>query len=138
MDVQSCEYGVGDNSYRMAGELAGITALVDEFYRNMDSLSEFSLIRTMHPESLAESRQKLSYFLSGWLGGPKRYADHYGPINIPEAHRHLRIGDQQRDGWIACMQMAVDRQDYEPAFKTYLMEQLRVPAERIRVTSLEP
>ena len=35
MNIQSDEYGVGDNSYKMAGELVGITKLVNEFYDNM-------------------------------------------------------------------------------------------------------
>ena len=30
-----------------------------------------------------------------------------------------------------CMQKAVDEQPYEESFKVYLIEQLRVPAERI-------
>ena len=138
MDVRSCEYGVGDNSYRMAGELAGITALVDQFYANMDSLPQFGVIRAMHRDSLVESRQRLIYFLSGWLGGPKLYAEHYGSINIPQVHQHLAVGPEQRDGWLACMQLAIAEQDFEPAFNTYLLEQLWVPAERIRVTSLDP
>ena len=29
MSSRSCGYGAGDNSYTMAGELAGITKLVD-------------------------------------------------------------------------------------------------------------
>ena len=35
------------------------------------------------------------------------------------------------------MQVAVDEQDYAPAFKKYLMEQLFVPAERCRLVSVK-
>ena len=35
------------------------------------------------------------------------------------------------ESWILCMQKAVDEQPYEESFKVYLIEQLRVPAERI-------
>ncbi|MBI5671876.1 MAG: hypothetical protein HZC50_01095 [Nitrospirae bacterium] len=69
--------------YQAAGELAGITRLVDEFYVNMDTLPEAKTIRNMHPEDLTESRKKLTYFLSGWLGGPRLFQQHYGPISIP-------------------------------------------------------
>jgi len=131
MSVSSCVYGVGDNSYRMAGELAGITKLVDLFYDNMNEFSESKKIRDMHAKDLTASRQKLVYFLSGWLGGPKLYAKHYGSINIPFAHRHLSIGREERDAWLLCMQKAVDEQAYEESFNVYLMKQLRVPAERI-------
>ena len=58
--------------YQAAGGLEGLTKLVDEFYAIMDTLPEARTIRNMHPQGLAESRKKLTYFLSGWLGGPDR------------------------------------------------------------------
>ncbi|NQZ28700.1 MAG: group II truncated hemoglobin [Colwellia sp.] len=135
MSFRSCEYGVGDNSYTMAGELLGITKLVDEFYNNMNDFSESKKIRDMHSSDLTESRKKLAYFLSGWLGGPKLYAESYGSINIPLAHKHLTVGIEESEAWLLCMQKSVDSQPYEKAFKIYLMAQLRVPAERIRMVS---
>jgi len=132
MSARSCEYGVGDNSYRMAGELRGITQLVDEFYKNMDAFPVSKTIRDMHSNDLTESRKKLTYFLSGWLGGPKLYSKNYGSINIPYAHRHLSVGVEETEAWLLCMQKAIAKQPYEEAFKLYLIEQLRVPAERIR------
>lgn len=42
------------NSYRAAGELAGITSLIDAFYSNMDTFPEARVIRKMHPEDLTE------------------------------------------------------------------------------------
>lgn len=130
-----CEYGVGDNSYKMAGELPGITALVNDFYRNMDVLSHSKTIRDMHPNDLSASGKKLAYFLSGWLGGPKLYSQHYGTINIPLAHKHLPIGTDESEAWLFCMHMAVEKQPYAASFKVYLLQQLRVPAERIRAVS---
>jgi hemoglobin len=135
MSFRSCEYGVRDNSYTMAGELTGITKLVDEFYNNMSVFSEAKKIRDMHSNDLSESRKKLSYFLSGWLGGPKLYAEHYGSINIPLAHKHLSVNLEESEAWLLCMQKAVEKQPYEQAFKSYLMEQLRVPAQRITMVS---
>lgn len=129
------EYGVADTSYNMAGGLTGITKLVDDFYFNMDDLAEAKKIRGMHANDLADSKLKLSYFLSGWLGGPKLYAEHFGGINIPLAHQHLSVGTNEMEAWLLCMQKAIDNQDYEPSFKVYLLTQLRVPAERIRMVS---
>ena len=117
MDKESHKYGVGDNSYRAAGGLAGITQLVDDFYQNMDEFSEATKIRDMHTKDLTISRKKLTYFLSGWLGGPKLYAEHYGGINIPQAHKHLTVGVDERDAWLNCMQKAVDIQPYTESFK---------------------
>jgi hemoglobin len=125
-------YGTLDSSYQAAGALAGITALVDAFYGYMETLPEAAKIRAMHPKDLAESRRKLSYFLSGWLGGPKLYAEHYGGIRIPLFHKPFPIGDAERDAWLLCMQKAIAEQPYTDDFKDYLLTKLRVPAERIR------
>lgn len=125
-------YGIGDNSYKAAGELAGLTRLVNDFYDIMDDIPESKRIRDMHPDDLSESRKKLIYFLSGWLGGPRRYAETFGPISIPASHSHLDISHSESDAWILCMQKAVELQPYDALFKEYLIKQLRVPAERIR------
>ncbi|WP_432472136.1 group II truncated hemoglobin [Amphritea sp. HPY] len=127
------EYGVGDNSYLAAGELPGLTKLVNDFYDIMDDIPESKRIRDMHPDDLSESRQKLAYFLSGWLGGPRLYRETFGPISIPASHSHLDIGAKESDAWILCMQKAVELQPYEESFKLYLIEQLRVPAGRIQM-----
>lgn len=132
MSTHEQHYGVGDNSYKAAGELAGISQLVDSFYDFMESLPEAGKIVAMHPADLSISRQKLTYFLSGWLGGPRLYQEHFGSINIPGVHRHLPIAEKERDAWLLCMEKAIDCQPYDASFKSYLLTQLALPAERIR------
>jgi len=132
MHSNDVEYGVGDCSYKAAGEISGLTLLSESFYHFMDVLPEAKKIRDMHNENLTLSKKKLAYFLSGWLGGPKIYSENFGSINIPTAHKHLSIGYEESEAWILCMQKAVEEQPYEESFKLYLIEQLRVPAERIR------
>lgn len=133
MENEHCDYGVGDCSYKAAGEISGLIRLVDSFYNFMDSLPEAKGIRDMHRDDLILSRQKLAYFLSGWLGGPKLYSEHFGSINIPSVHRHLSIGHEESEAWIICMQKAVAEQPYDAGFKLYLIAQLRIPAERIKM-----
>jgi hemoglobin len=130
MDEQ--EDSVQVTPYQAAGELAGITRLVDEFYVNMDTLPEAETIRHMHPEDLTESRKKLTYFLCGWLGGPKLFQQHYGPISIPGFHKKFPIGYEERDAWLLCMQRAIVVQPYSAQFKDYLLAALSIPAERVR------
>lgn len=127
------EYGNGMNSYRAAGELAGITSLVDAFYSNMDDFPEARVIRKMHPDDLSESRKKLTHFLCGLLGGPRLYIEHYVGVNLPDFHRQFPIGTDERDTWMSCMQRAISVQPYEASFKEYLLARLRIPAERIRL-----
>ena len=118
--------------YQAAGGLEGITKLVDEFYVNMDTLPEARVIRDMHPEDLTESRRKLTYFLSGWLGGPRLFQQHYGPISIPGAHKRFPIGYDERDAWLLCMQRALAVQPFSTELKDYLLAALSIPAERVR------
>ena len=135
---QAPVYGEGDATYRAAGELEGIRLLVDVFYRIMDELPEAQKIRRMHPSDLTISRDKLTRFLSGWTNGPKIYAEKYGPIRIPPAHAHLRVGPAEREAWLTCMALALKERDYPPDFVAYLLRELRVPAERIVQVSHDP
>ena len=132
MSLDEQEERVDLTPYQVAGELAGIIKLVDEFYLNMDTLPEAKTIRNMHPADLAESRKKLTYFLCGWLGGPRLFQEHYGPISIPGAHKRFPIGYEERDAWLLCMQRAIAVQPYSDQFKDYLLAALSIPAERVR------
>lgn len=133
--MQKLIYGQQDASYQAAGGLEGITKLVESFYGYMDKLDEAKIIRAMHPKDLTVSKDKLTCFLSGWLGGPRLFAEKYGAISIPMIHKHLTVNSAERDAWLLCMKRAADDQNYEEKFKTYLLEQLFVPAERIRQVS---
>ncbi|HEX9814238.1 MAG TPA: group II truncated hemoglobin, partial [Myxococcota bacterium] len=111
--------------------------LVEFFYAQMAALPEARKILRMHPSDLTTSIDKLARFLCGWTGGPKRYNERYGPIHIPRAHLHLSIHESERDAWLACMRNALAEQPYPDDLKQYLIEQLFVPAERIRVVGCE-
>lgn len=126
------KYGEGDTSFHAAGGEEGIKRLVDDFYDFMEQLAIAKDILAMHPSKLDISRDKLSRFLCGWLGGPARYQEKYGSISIPQAHLHLDIGTKERDAWLICMWKAIELQPYKEDFKQYLIEQLTVPAERVR------
>jgi hemoglobin len=126
-------YGDGDATFQACGGEEGIRRLVETFYGVMDSLPAASRIRALHPTDLQVSIDKLVCFLCGWTGGPKRYAERYGPIKIPQVHSHLPIREPERDAWLACMELALAQQPYPDELKRYLLDQLFVPAERIRV-----
>jgi len=126
-------YGQGDASFRAAGGEAGLEALVARFYALMDSREVARAIRAMHPADLAVSQDKLTRFLCGWLGGPKRYQERYGSISIPGVHAHLAVDGAARDAWLTIMAEAIDEQPWADDFKAYLLRALSVPAERVRV-----
>lgn len=132
MSPNEQEDGVSTTPYQAAGGLDGITKLVDEFYVIMDTLPEAKIIRAMHPPDLTESRKKLTYFLCGWLGGPRLFQQHYGPISIPGAHKRFPISYGERDAWLLCMQHALAVQPFSTELKDYLLAALSIPAERVR------
>lgn len=125
-------YGVGDSTLRALGGEAAVRKLVDRFYDAMRRLPEAQRILALHPADLELSRDKLTTFLIGWLGGPSRYRERFGPIAIPAAHRHLPIGAEERDAWLLCMRTALDEMGVDAELKTYLLTQLRHPAEMCR------
>ena len=126
-------FGDQDNSYEAAGGQAGLRQLSEAFYSYMNSLPQAKGIRAMHGESLEVLTDKLALFLCGWLGGPRKFQEKYGPIHIPRVHSHLKIGTQEKEAWLLCMKHAISDQNYSDEFKEYLLTQLRVPAERIQV-----
>lgn len=132
MNNENRQFGVGDCSYQAAGEIEGLIKLVDAFYHYMDTLPEAKHIRDMHSEDLTITKKKLAYFLSGWMGGPKLYAENFKAMPIPVSHKHLPIGKSEGEAWLLCMKKAADDQPYTTEFKEYLLTQLRVPAERIQ------
>ena len=125
------KYGIGDNSYQAAGQLAGITALVGAFYDAMDRLPNAQHIRQMHAPDLADAKLRFSYFLSGWLGGPRLHKENFGGVHVPRFHQQFPIGEAERDAWLECMALAIEQQPYESSFKIYLLEQLKVPANAV-------
>ncbi|MES2228580.1 MAG: group II truncated hemoglobin [Pseudomonadota bacterium] len=106
---------------RLGGEGA-VRALVDRFYDLMDLEPAFAELRAMHPTALDGSRDKLFWFLCGWLGGPSHYTDRFGHPMLRARHLPYRIGIKERDQWLACMQQAMNDMQVEPALARRLAE----------------
>ncbi|MEZ5739230.1 MAG: group II truncated hemoglobin [Burkholderiaceae bacterium] len=124
-------YGDGDASFQAAGGETGLWLLVRDFYRLMNETPRFARLRGMHPADIEVSIDKLARFLCGWLGGPPRYSEKYGPIRLPMVHAHLPIVVQDRDDWLECMRQALVLQPFADDFREYLMIQFARPADRI-------
>ena len=60
-------------AYEALGGESAVRALVDRFYDLMDLEPAYAGIRALHPATLDGSRDKLFWFLCGWLGGPDLY-----------------------------------------------------------------
>jgi hemoglobin len=91
---------------RLGGETA-VRALVDRFYDLMDLEPAYTGLRALHPTALDGSRDKLFWYLCGWLGGPNHYIERFGHPMLRARHLPFAIGNTERDQWMACMTQAL-------------------------------
>ena len=112
----------GSKPFEALGGEGGVRRLVDRFYDVMDLEPQFAGIRTLHPASLDGSRDKLHWFLSGWLGGPDLYVQRFGHPMLRARHLPYTIGIAERDQWMACMMLAMQEQAVDPVLAQRLSE----------------
>lgn len=125
-------YGVDDTSYLAAGGEPGLINLCNDFYQTMDTLPTASHIREMHKADLSYMRDRLALFLAAWLGGPRDWFSKYHYPAIPELHRMFVINENEKQAWLVCMDLAIEKQNWDDTFKEYLKTQFRMPAEVVR------
>jgi hemoglobin len=93
--------------FEWIGGEARVRALVDRFYDLMDIEPAYRQLRASHGHTLDDARQKLFWFLCGWLGGPPYYEDRFGHPRLRMRHMPFKIGLLERDQWLACMDQAM-------------------------------
>ena len=106
---------------RIGGELA-VRGLVDRFYDLMDLEPGYAALRAIHPAGLDGSRDKLFWFLCGWLGGPQHYTERFGHPMLRARHMPYRIGIAERDQWMGCMQQAMAERALDAGLAQRLVE----------------
>ncbi len=84
-----------------------VRALVDRFYDLMDLEPGYAALRAVHGSTLEDARQKLFWFLCGWLGGPQHYTTQFGHPRLRARHMPFKVGILERDQWLACMDEAM-------------------------------
>lgn len=119
-------------AYDRLGGDAGVRALVERFYDEMDRLPEARGIRDLHSPDLTEAREKLYLFLSGWLGGPPLYIQKYGHPRLRARHLPFPIGEAERDQWMLCMTRAIDSLGLTPDFRDQLVATFFQMADHMR------
>ena len=74
----------------------------------MELEPEFAGMRALHPESTEGSRDKLFWFLSGWMGGPNLFIEKFGHPRLRARHLPYAIASDERDQWLRCMAWAME------------------------------
>jgi hemoglobin len=116
---------------RLGGE-PGVRALVDRFYDLMDLEPRFAELRAVHPTTLESARDKLFWFLCGWLGGPSHYIERFGHPMLRARHLPYPIRSVERDQWMGCMLQAMQDEGVEQALMQRLAEALYGTADWMR------
>jgi len=89
-----------------------VRALVERFYDLMELEPAYTDLRAVHGNTLDNARERLFWFLCGWLGGPQHYTERFGhPMlrarHLPQSIGGHSIGIRERDQWLACMDQAM-------------------------------
>jgi hemoglobin len=93
--------------FEVLGGEARVQALVEHFYDLMDLEPGYAVLRAAHGSDLDNARQRLFWFLCGWLGGPQHYTERFGHPRLRARHLPFKIGLPERDQWLACMDQAM-------------------------------
>ena len=114
-----------ETSFEWIGGEANVKVLVDRFYDLMDLEPNYAALRAAHAGPLDNARQRLFWFLCGWLGGPQHYTERFGhPMlrmrHMPQQTGGGAIGILERDQWLACMNQAMVETGVDEALRAQL------------------
>ena len=108
--------GAESHYVRLGGE-PKVRELVDRFYDLMELEPDYVLLRQLHAPDLGHARNKLFWFLCGWLGGPQYYVERFGHPRLRGRHLPFSIGVAERDQWMRCMVQAMEEIAVDPSLR---------------------
>jgi hemoglobin len=109
-----------ESPFEWIGGEPRVRALVDRFYDLMDLEPRYQELRAAHGSTLHDARDKLCWFLTGWLGGPEHYTERFGHPRLRMRHMPFSIGVLERDQWLACMDQAMQETQVDPVLRERL------------------
>jgi hemoglobin len=121
-----------ETPFAWIGGESQVHALVDRFYDLMDLEPDYAALRAAHGTELANAREKLKMFLTGWLGGPQRYTEQFGHPRLRMRHMPFSIGIAERDQWVACMDQAMQETHVDATLRTRLKDSFMQTADWMR------
>ena len=119
-------------AFDMVGGEAQVRALVDRFYDLMDLEPAYTHLRAVHGSDLQSARDKLFWFLCGWLGGPNYFIERFGHPRLRARHLPFEIGTSERDQWMRCMALAMQDVGLSEDLQMRLMQALFQTADWMR------
>ena len=120
MSESDDEQTSGTSAFELIGGEPAIHALVERFYDLMDLEPGYAALRAVHGPDLVSAREKLHWFLCGWMGGPQHYVERFGHPRLRMRHLPFKIGILERDQWLACMDQAMGEVQVHPLLRERL------------------
>jgi hemoglobin len=120
MSMQIEEKPPFDTPFEWIGGEGRVQALVERFYDLMDLEPAYADLRASHGSTLDNARQRLFWFLCGWLGGPNHYTERFGHPRLRMRHMPFKVGIKERDQWLACMDQAMGETGVPEGLRTRL------------------
>ena len=120
------------SAFTLIGGEPAIHALVERFYDLMDLEPGYAALRAAHGADLDSAREKLHWFLCGWMGGPQHYIERFGHPRLRARHMPFKIGILERDQWLACMDQAMGEIQVHAVLRERLRESFFQTADWMR------
>lgn len=132
--MQIDEPGKASNAsaFDAIGGEENVRKLVDRFYDLMELEPKYAELRATHGTDLHTARDKLFWFLCGWMGGPDYYIERFGHPRLRARHLPFAIGIQERNQWLACMLQAMEETGVEAGLQERLLQALFQTADWMR------
>lgn len=118
--------------FHLIGGQPTVDALVEDFYRRMDTLEAARGIRALHPADLGPITATLKKYLAEWLGGPRHYSSERGHPMLRARHLPFPIASTERDAWMLCMNGALDARIADPVVREHIRAALSRLADWMR------
>ena len=97
------------SSFDQIGGEDMLRRLVDRFYSLIETDPRGRHLLQLHHRGhgLAHAREEQFNFLSGFLGGPRYYAEKYGHMDVKQIHAHVPIRTEDATAWLELMDQAI-------------------------------
>ena len=132
MTIENEEKPAFETPFAWIGGEDAVGRLTDRFYDLMDLEPGYAALRSVHGSDLMNARQKLFWFLCGWLGGPQYYTEQFGHPRLRARHMPFKIGILERDQWLACMDQAMGDVQVDADLRARLRESFFQTADWMR------
>ena len=123
--------------YEQIGGAEGVDQLVNTFCDVIETTEEGKPVLLLHRRGhgMDHARVEQFNFFSGFLGGPRLYAEKWGHSNVREIHQHVEIDETASQAWLSCMSMTMDKLAYPASLKDQLMQNFSDMAALLRLQS---